>query len=77
MGLFKTLAHVILLDPKEESLDIKEKFSEYFEVLFFEDVVEEGAKNILPWAKITPASIYTFSYTSGTTGDSKGAMVSH
>lgn len=30
-----------------------------------------------PWANVTPDSIYAFSYTSGTTGEPKGAMISH
>ena len=33
--------------------------------------------NLQPWAKITPDDIYCFSYTSGTTGTPKGAMISH
>jgi long-chain acyl-CoA synthetase len=33
--------------------------------------------NILPFPKIDPDTIFTFSYTSGTTGDPKGAIISH
>lgn len=43
----------------------------------FSKVIEEGLKNICPYPKIIPEDIACFSYTSGTTGTPKGAMISH
>ena len=43
----------------------------------YEQIIEYGKKNEQPFAKVTPEDIYTFSYTSGTTGEPKGAMISH
>ena len=49
-------------------------------VLDFNTLTEEGKK--FPQInfgdiKVTPSDIFTFSYTSGTTGPPKGAMMSH
>lgn len=46
-------------------------------LLRFGDLVEFGKSRIRPWAQVTPESIYAFSYTSGTTGEPKAAMLSH
>eukprot|EP01017_Pseudomicrothorax_dubius_P029894 TRINITY_DN3671_c0_g3_i1.p1 TRINITY_DN3671_c0_g3~~TRINITY_DN3671_c0_g3_i1.p1 ORF type:complete len:675 (-),score=177.18 TRINITY_DN3671_c0_g3_i1:69-2093(-) len=44
----------------------------------FEDVVEEGKKRqSIPYANVKPTDVYTFSYTSGTTGTPKAAMLTH
>jgi long-chain acyl-CoA synthetase len=49
-------------------------------VLDFNTLTEEGKKfpqiNFSD-VKVTPSDIFTFSYTSGTTGPPKGAMISH
>ncbi len=41
------------------------------------DIMCEGVEELQPFAKVTPEDIYTFSYTSGTTGIPKGAMLTH
>lgn len=41
------------------------------------DVLKAGESNPQDFVKITPDTIYTFSYTSGTTGTPKAAMLSH
>lgn len=40
-------------------------------------LLEEGNKNIRPYPKVVPEDIACFSYTSGTTGTPKGAMIAH
>jgi len=67
---------LVILDTENIFEDLSLK-AQGLKILQFQQLVEEGQKNKLPWAPVTPDSIYAFSYTSGTTGDSKGAMMSH
>ncbi|EAS07571.1 AMP-binding enzyme family protein (macronuclear) [Tetrahymena thermophila SB210] len=46
-------------------------------VHLFKDIVEKGSLNVLPLPKLTRDTIFTFCYTSGTTGNPKSAMISH
>lgn len=39
--------------------------------------MQEGKANVQPYAKVTPDDILTFSYTSGTTGNPKGVLLTH
>lgn len=43
----------------------------------FSQLLEIGSKDIKPFPQIQPEQIVCFSYTSGTTGQPKGAMISH
>ena len=43
----------------------------------FQDVLDAGKADIAPFAEVMPDDIFTFSYTSGTTGNPKGVMTSH
>ncbi|KAL4462956.1 hypothetical protein ABPG73_004027 [Tetrahymena malaccensis] len=47
------------------------------DVFPFKDVVEKGSLNVLPLPKLSRDTIFTFCYTSGTTGNPKSAMISH
>ena len=72
------LKNLLILDSENLSEEFKSQSKEIGLRLFtFEEVIEHGIKNpqILP--PLTPDTIYAFSYTSGTTGEPKGAMLSH
>ncbi|KAL4434742.1 hypothetical protein ABPG74_017162 [Tetrahymena malaccensis] len=43
----------------------------------YSELLVKGSENILPLPTLSPNTIFTFSYTSGTTGNPKGAMISH
>jgi len=43
----------------------------------FKTVIEAGKESHLPWNKCTENDCPIFSYTSGTTGDSKGVKLTH
>merc|ERR1719507_492956 len=46
-------------------------------VLSFDNIIAEGLSKPLPLNPPNPKDIATFCYTSGTTGDPKGALLSH
>ncbi|EAR82521.2 AMP-binding enzyme family protein (macronuclear) [Tetrahymena thermophila SB210] len=46
-------------------------------LIFLNQVIEAGKKNPSPKRPVLPSSIFTFSYTSGTTGNPKGVMITH
>ena len=43
----------------------------------WEDVLQSGKNNLHQKALVKPETIFTFSYTSGTTGNPKGALLTH
>ena len=77
-GTFPHLRHLIVFDFENLSPGLRETQEVAGIKLWpFEKVKDAGRKNIRAWAPVTPDSIYAFSYTSGTTGEPKGAMISH
>lgn len=77
-GGYSQIKTLIILDSLEFTDEMKsEAEKQGIRVILYEEVLEAGEKQIQPWAQVTPDTIYAFSYTSGTTGDSKGAMISH
>jgi long-chain acyl-CoA synthetase len=74
---YQHLKHLIVIDPENLAAEYKEKKEiEGFTLWSFNEIKEKGRGNIQPWEKVTPETIYCFSYTSGTTGEPKGAMIS-
>jgi long-chain acyl-CoA synthetase len=43
----------------------------------YEEIIKEGEKLSTPLEDVTSESVYTLSYTSGTTGMPKGTMLTH
>lgn len=72
------LQNMILFDlPSEDILhDLKVKFEL---IMTFDQLIKKGKENIIDYneIQIQPNDCFTFSYTSGTTGPPKGAMLSH
>ncbi|CAD8073793.1 unnamed protein product [Paramecium sonneborni] len=70
------LKNLVLLDSisDQQISDLKNKGYQLFK---YEDVVENGKKSVVQLTQVLPASIFTLCYTSGTTGNPKGAMLSH
>lgn len=71
------LRTVICFDKLEEELiaQIKQRGFEYID---FNDLLKKGAESEpLQYVNAKPEDVFTFSYTSGTTGPPKGAMLTH
>ena len=76
---FKFLKNIVVLDTENYTAELQ-KLADHAKVniLTLDQVIEAGKKQLHPIAdNITPNDILTFSYTSGTTGKPKGAMLSH
>lgn len=76
-GLLKNLENLIVLDFENLDENIVQECEGIVNIVSLDEVEAKGAENLLPWAEVTKDSIYAFSYTSGTTGSPKGAMLSH
>jgi len=73
------LRNIISFDPLDEET-IKKIAQLKINLTYFKDLLQEGATikaNTYPIAKPPLDSCLTFSYTSGTTGLPKGALISH
>lgn len=70
------LRNLVVMDEWNITDQIKYKLSEvkWFK---FQQVIKAGQKDTQPYTSVTPQDITTFSYTSGTTGKPKGAMLTH
>lgn len=58
---------MICFDPLPEDVKLKLK-SKGLRLYFLSDLIEEGRKKIAAKKPVQPSSVFTFSYTSGTTG---------
>ena len=71
-----SLKNLISLDPLEETL-IKESENEGLKLYYFKDILEIGNKSQKELTPSTPETIFTISYTSGTTSTPKGVVLTH
>jgi long-chain acyl-CoA synthetase len=73
------LKTVIIIDEENVKEDAKEKAEKAgLKFFLFSEIIEKGkASQITEWVPVKDDDIYCFSYTSGTTGTPKGAMLSH
>lgn len=75
-GNTSKLTHIVTFDQVTSEQKTKaEKCG--LKVLTLAEVIESGKKKKVEYEKVTPETIYTFSYTSGTTGTPKAAMLTH
>jgi len=51
--------------------------ADHFKVIMFSDVVAYGKEHPVDFPVVTADTPYTLCYTSGTTGDPKGAIITH
>jgi long-chain acyl-CoA synthetase len=70
------LSTIVVFDAIKEEQHAKAKEAN-IKLLTWSDVLKAGEKKNHEFVKVTPDSIYTFSYTSGTTGTPKAAMLTH
>lgn len=61
------------MDDGEDSCNA----AEHFTIHKFSDVVAYGAEHHVDFPVVTADTAYTLCYTSGTTGDPKGAIITH
>jgi len=71
-----TLDHIIQMEPVSDDLKGRAQ-AVGVRVISFAEVVAEGESKPLPLHPPAPQDIATFCYTSGTTGDPKGALLTH
>lgn len=73
---FNNLKTLIILD--DENIDhTYDRREDEIKIYTFGEFEQIGIENFSEWEKVTPHSIYSFSYTSGSTGMPKGALISN
>ncbi|KAL4469389.1 hypothetical protein ABPG74_004642 [Tetrahymena malaccensis] len=71
------LKNIVSFDDLDDNL-IKQVKKAGFNLLMFKDLIQQGKQQIQEMPKdIKPDQVFTFSYTSGTTGLPKGVMLTH
>jgi long-chain acyl-CoA synthetase len=73
----KYLATIINMDPLDaKSKELSEKLQNV-KIMDFDQVLKKGSQNPVPFVPPQPNDLYCIMYTSGTTGDPKGVMLTH
>ncbi|CAD8049638.1 unnamed protein product [Paramecium sonneborni] len=73
---YHSLKKIVCFD--ELNQEIIEKFNQRgIEVILYEQVIQAGKAKIHTYVQVSENNIFTFSYTSGTTGLPKGVMLRH
>ena len=75
----KSLKNVILFDTDVTDEQLQRAKELDIKVIFYKDVIKAGedCQQDIVFKEPTPDTVYIFCYTSGTTGDPKGAMLQH
>ena len=74
---FRFLKNLVIMDYENYKTGQIEGDKDVFNIIPFETLMKEGRKRILPWVDMELDMVYCISYTSGTTGTPKGAVVTH
>lgn len=75
---FSALRNIIIMDPINLTPELEDQSRvNGIKLIRWNELSAAGRQNLHKWAEVSPKSIYAFSYTSGTTGEPKGAMLSH
>lgn len=78
-GLAKFVKNIVLYDKPDQAV-AAEAEQQNLKLITFSDVMKAGEQTPekeMPFLESQPADVYIFSYTSGTTGDSKGVKLAH
>ena len=74
---YQLLKNLIVIDPQNLQPGLAEKYNNCFVLYTFKEIREAGKFNKKPWAEISRDTVYSFSYTSGTTGAPKTVPITH
>ena len=78
MGNIKHLKYLVVMDAENLTEEIEGFVKDTeLEIIKFDDIIENGRANKQPYKEVQQDDVCFFSYTSGTTGTPKGAMITH